>query len=231
MSERLFSNKRIATGMAVLALAGALAEAAPAKPAGASDRAKIEATKSPETFPLIELRKKVINMLAHNKLPNRILDVAVTFSTTGYDFFTAPIGKIPDANQTPGVKRSYFIGRQPRFIEYNHANWLIFDDVQSRQMDPGANVDPTHGTANDEYYKIFIRADRLPKDFKMYTAPGEFSGHLLKAHIDAHDNLLAKGVGPNEAEILMHYPSAAQPTELVKGIHLHQTHINLQDLH
>ena len=170
-------------------------------------------------------------MLAHGKLPNRILDVVVTFSTPGYDFFTAPAGRIPDANLTPGVKRSYFIGRQPRFIRYNHANWLLFDDMMSRQNDPGANVDSITGHANDDFYKIFMRTDRLPKDFKVYTGRSEFSGHLLKAHIDAHQNVVAKGVGPNEAEVLMHFPSPAQSNELVVGMHLHQAHVNLQGLH
>src|SRR4051812_37838815 len=99
MLEKLSSHKRIATGMAALAVAGYTGESVQAKTAGGKQAAGIEAVQAGEMTPAqkLKLREKIVNMLDKGKLPNRVFDAVITFSThADSQFFTAPIGKEPD---------------------------------------------------------------------------------------------------------------------------------------
>lgn len=180
------TNRRIATGLSALALTAVMGSEVNAQPSRGESS---NTTEQLEADPRIKLREKVVRMMYEGKLPNKCLDVVLTFSSYGRNTKTynaAPVGPPDGIDSVAMGERQYYMGTAPRYLHYNGDDWLVFTHNMELQAQP--NYNPVRGAADIPWSTLFMNVENLPKDAKIWVNPNgkeeKIDGKLHPAKIN-----------------------------------------------
>jgi hypothetical protein len=214
------ANSRLAAVAAALAISAGTASAAEGYTADASGYDAIEAV---EANPMVRSKEILLKKLAENEVPNRVLNIAVTFSIdpdkpsfyyTPYDL-DRPNTKLPAYH---GERRRHWFGQYPRYIHSHGEDWLAFVDTLPHNEEPFR--DPVFGPARDTQNTLFLKASDMPDDTRIFTFSRSGIGpakRVLPARVDKRDNIMVKGLPMNASEIMLGFAEKKEINNIIAG--------------
>lgn len=239
--ERLYTNKNkaIAAGLSAIALAGIMSPEARTETSKQQEATKVERTEN--GWQDIKVRDELLRKLSEGKLPNKVLSIAITFSVLGLKeklAYIAPKKGVPDTGlSTATIKeRGYFLGRDPRYLHYAGADWLIFTHQAARDSAPNAESrKKNYGVAKDYPATVFLNVDYLPKGTKIWTGKEYgLTGRIIPAEVTERGDVVGKNANdildPGTVQFLTHTNDKAAADNLIKAMGLKQTNMNLKGL-
>ena len=199
-------NERLAVVMSALALAGGLVGESRAQSEQAGAAAGIETV---ELEPDTKDKEKLLNDLASGKIPNRVLNLAVTFSVKRGDyseFYSAPTtrkrGNVLLYAGKP-APRTFWIGQYPRYVHTKGEDWLMFDHTQGRV---DRNSVSAEGPAIDMGSTYFLKASDMPDDTKIFSfsrGPINPAKRVLPAKVDKNNFIRVNGLPANAPQVML----------------------------
>lgn len=227
-------NSRLAAVAAALAIGAGISGDAEAKSSDGFSPLGIEAVESP---PIFRSKQILLEKLAKNEIPNRVLNIAITFSINPDkpSFYYAPSNdKQPRTTlgAYKGVKRKYWIGQYPRYIRSHGEDWLAFLDIDNHRADP--LYDPLFGPAKDTQNTLFLKASDMPDDTRIlsFSRSGiSPARRVLPARVDKKDNIVVKGLPVNSSELMLGFARRKEVNDIVSGLGLVPSKLrSLEDL-
>lgn len=226
MFEKLNPNKVAATSLAAIAIAGGMASKANAQPDSAHSGAGIE--KIAENNPIIKEQEELQQKIAENKLHFRVLNLAVSFSITSKDTYFYSVPHILPPYQHGELTQSYvaneprtfFFGQYPGQIHSKGKDWLIFVDQNVLKTDV-ARIPTDKGPALNPDVMILMRADKMPKDTKIYSikrSPLPSRVHSVPGYVDSMLNIGAKGLPTGQPEMLLGFSNKREVDNIVNSM-------------
>lgn len=216
-------NQKFAVIMSAIALAGGLAGEARAH----SDRAGgAEAIEAVELDPVVRAKKDILEGLKSGRIPNKVLNLAITFSVKKGDkeFYYGPSNRkqgdslLDVNNQAPRV---FWFGQYPRYVHTKGEDWLIFDHTMGRKSQIHYNHE--EGPAMDMGYTFFMKASDMPDDTRIFSfsrgpiPPGK---RVLPARIDKNNFIRVKGLPVEAPETMISFNSRNEINDGVKRLGL-----------
>ena len=216
-------NSYVAALVAALAIGASVASEAEAQSSSAYRPSGIEAI---EATPIVKYKQVLLEKLANNELPNKVLNISVAFSMNPDKpaFYYAP----ENINQPTlslyrhnGVKRKYWLGRYPRYIHAYGEDWLAFVDIDTRREDYLYN--PYFGPAKDAPNTLFLKAGNMPADTRIFSNPenGISPGkRVLPARVDKRENIVVKGLPITAPELMLGFAQKKEVNDIIASLGL-----------